>query len=117
MRCDQFSISTFGVAGPNLITLRAGEMKGDSLVIRADTETVRQGFARSGEWPDSTAIEIHAEDLAEFASRHLHQDPRVTDQRLRCIENLLPIFGHNLRQRFTLQIIQPKMRRGKGVEL
>src|SRR5262245_61420491 len=92
MRCHQLSISTFSVAGPNLVALRAGEMKGDSLVIRADTETVGQTFARPGEWPHITAIEIHAERLAEFASRHLHQNPSIAHQRLGGIENLLPIF-------------------------
>src|SRR6188768_2991979 len=71
MRCHQFSISTFSVAGPNLITLRAGEMKGDPLMIRTHAKTIRQSFAGSCERPHIAPIQIHAQHLAKFAARDL----------------------------------------------
>ena len=93
MRGDEFAIRAFGVAGPNLIALRTGEVKGDALVIGTDAEAVGQPFAGAREGARVAAVEIHAERLADFAARNLDEDAVVTDQSLRGVKNFGAIFG------------------------
>ena len=93
MRGDEFAIRAFGVAGPNLIALRTGEVKGDAIVIGTDAETIWQTLAGAREGSRIAAIEIHAERLADFAARNLDEDAVVTDQSLRGVKNFGAIFG------------------------
>ena len=114
---DEFAGSPFGVAGPDLVTLRAGDMEGDALVVRADAETVGQSFAEFCEGAGIGAVEFHAEDLADFAARHLHKHAVVADESLWGVEDFVAVFCGDFRERLAVQIVKPEMGGCEGVIL
>jgi hypothetical protein len=117
MRGDQLAIPAFGVAGPNLVAVRAGQVKGDAAMIGADAETIREAFADFGKGTGIGAVEVHAEDLAEFATWYLHENSFVADEGLRRVKNFVAVFGGDLGEGFAVQIVEPEMRGRQRVEL
>lgn len=107
---DELAIAALRVTGPDLVTLRTGDVERDALVVRTDAEAVGQSFAVFGEGTGIGAIEVDAEDLAGFAAWHLHKNTVVADEGLWGVENFAAVFCGDLGERFGVEVVEPEMR-------
>jgi len=114
---DEGPVAAKGVAGPDLITLRAGKVKGDAPTIGAQAQAIGKTFVGSGELAGIGAIELHVEGLAGPGADHLHEDAPVLKDQLRGVEDGHAIAGGQFDEAFPLQIVAPDMGRCEVIKV
>src|SRR4051812_13056687 len=91
-RCDASSITTVDVAGPDLVALRTGKMKGDTLFVRTEAKSVRKSLACVREFARVTSVQAHAIDLSDLILHHLDQQSFVRHEHGRRRKGSHPVF-------------------------
>jgi len=111
IRGDTDTVRAFDVAGPDLVTLWAGQMIRDAPAVGTQTEPVGEALAQARELARVAAVEVHAENLPALIAHDLHEQPFVGHEQRRCVEWSQAIARGHFGQCAVVEIVEPEVRR------
>ena len=115
MRGYAHTISAVGVARPNLVALARRQMECHAALVRAEAQPVRQSFAGARELAGVGAVEVHAEDLADFIAHNLREDALISHEQRGRVKHREPFLHCDFGQRLAVEVVEPEMRRRLSV--
>src|SRR5262249_28917274 len=111
------AVRSVNVAGPDLITLRAGQMKSHSSSVGAEAQTVRQSVTSASELACVAPVKTDVVNLPDLLANDLHEDSIVAHHQSWRHKGGQTIFDTNLIQCAAFEVVHPKVGRSLRVIL